>query len=58
VIEFPGDTHRPAPLVGEVPGGSKEGVGLRDAVEFVVLANEEEDPVAVAFVLDVAFTGR
>lgn len=40
-IEFPGDAHRPAPFMGEVPGDSEEEIRLRDAVDLVVLADEE-----------------
>ena len=58
VIELQYDTHRPAPLVGAVPGGPEEDERLRDAVDLVELADEEEDPVPPAFMLDVASAGR
>jgi len=44
--------------VGGVAGGPEEEIRLRDAVDFVVFPDEEEDPVPLPFVLDVAPAGR
>ena len=58
MVEFPYDTHRPAPLVGAIPGGPEEDIGLRDTVDLVELTDKEEDPAPAETITFTPHTAR